>query len=408
MQSIAKENFMLLTVVKAQLALVAVRTRDTMNLPYVVKHITKKDPVPFEAGKTMPQKGQLYWMRAPEKAVDWTGVYREMTKHGATLLVVNPKDVVEPMFDAGEIPVPKELMVKFMIEITDNEAKAVDLLRGLGGCTLKEAAEFARITMTRDHSLTAKGLTLTRKTTFAGSKGLTQVDTDQGFYAAPDELRKWMKQEKPFFLEGTDHRLIPRGLLMDGPPGVGKTAASKWIANELQVPLYRIDIGGTKNKWMGQSEGNMLANLQRLDYEAPCVALLDEIEKVFATGSNDHDGVTTTMLSQLLWWLAERRSRVLVIMTTNAAGKLPKELYREGRVDKVMRFEGLNQEEAPDFVDRVLNTFKGLPYDQTVVDAIAAAVFAKHPSADVNNWRVSQAALTEAVYGYVKGAVKPK
>ena len=112
---------------------------------------------------------------------------------------------------------------------------------------------------------------------------------------------------------------MPRGLLIDGPPGVGKTAASKWLAEQFGVPLYRVDIGGTKNKYVGQSESNMLTNLSRLDHEEPCVALLDEVEKVFATSNSDSSGTTSTMLSQLLWWLAERRTRVLVIMTTNKA-----------------------------------------------------------------------------------------
>ena len=129
------------------------------------------------------------------------------------------------------------------------------------------------------------------------------------------------------------------------------------------MPLYRVDIGGTKNKYVGQSEGNMLTNLSRLDHEEPCVALLDEVEKVFATSNNDSSGTTSTMLSQLLWWLAERRTRVLVIMTTNKASALPKELYREGRIDKVMVFNGLNHDEAVPFVKSVFGTFKGLKFD---------------------------------------------
>ena len=104
--------------------------------------------------------------------------------------------------------------------------------------------------------------------------------------------------------------------------------------------------------------GFSLTNLSRLDHEEPAVALLDEVEKVFATSNNDTSGTTSTMLSQLLWWLAERKSRVLLIMTTNNAKALPKELYREGRVDQVMMFAGLNEEEAYDFAKDVLLTFK--------------------------------------------------
>ena len=111
------------------------------------------------------------------------------------------------------------------------------------------------------------------------------------------------------------------------------------------VPLYRVDIGGTKNKYVGQSEANLLSNFSRIDAEEPAIALLDEVEKVFLTKEGD-GGTTTSMLSQMLWWLAEHRSRVLTIMTTNNSKALPRELYREGRIDAVMLFEGLDKDEA--------------------------------------------------------------
>ena len=117
------------------------------------------------------------------------------------------------MFDAGEVPVPRELLMKFMSVITGDEKKSELLLRGLGGCTLKEAAELSRLTMARDNSLTVDGLTATRTQFFQGSRGLTQVDTKQGFYDPPEELAAWIKKEKTWFLTGTDPRLIPRGLL---------------------------------------------------------------------------------------------------------------------------------------------------------------------------------------------------
>src|SRR5581483_7259547 len=126
------------------------------------------------------------------------------------------------------------------------------------------------------------------------------------FYAPDDKLAAWIKKERTFFLHEKDDRLVPRGLLFDGPPGVGKTSGAKFIAEQWGVPLYRVDIGGTKNKWLGESEANWLANLSRLDNEEPCIALFDEIEKAFSVQHGHGDsGTTTTMLSQLLWWLAE-------------------------------------------------------------------------------------------------------
>jgi SpoVK/Ycf46/Vps4 family AAA+-type ATPase len=164
-----------------------------------------------------------------------------------------------------------------------------------------------------------------------------------------------------------------------------------------------VDIGGTKNKYVGQSEANLLTNLSRLDHEEPCLALLDEVEKVFATSNNDASGTTSTMLSQLLWWLAERRSRVMVIMTTNNAKSLPKELYREGRIDEVMWFGGLESGAAFKFVEQVLATFpksKGVKSEQ--IDEIVKEAFAASKIEGSNPATVSQAALTTQVYSFMK------
>ena len=290
---------------------------------------------------------------------------------------------------------PRTLMVAFLKEVTESQKKAEELLRGLGGCTIKEATELVRLTMARDQSLTLNGLMETRKSSFQASAGLTQVDTRQQFYQPHDALSSWVKRETAFFLSNAEPRLRPRGLLFDGPPGTGKTAGAKWVAQQLGVPLYRVDIGGTKNKYVGQSEQNMLSNLSRLDGEEPCVALIDEVEKVF--GQKEYDGgTTTTMLSQLLWWLAEHQSRVLTIMTTNNSKTLPPELYREGRIDEVMWFEGLTSDEAKPFIRSVLKTFK---VAETHDQAVAATIWKK--MGDVTK-HVSQAAITKSVYNFVK------
>lgn len=394
---------MLKLAIEAQLPIVAVTSRDTMNLHEVLKEITGKTPVLWQPNVEIAKK-KLYTFVHYGKAVELPLVqlYEKMVGRESTLVIVNPPQIKEPMFDAGEVPVPKSLLMSFMTEVVDDKEKAVELLRGLGGCTIKEAAELARLTMARDSSLTVQGLMETRKSSFQASNGLTQVDANQTFYMPPEKLSAWVAKEKGYFLTGTDPRLIPRGLLFDGPPGVGKTAAAKWMAEQIGIPLYRVDIGGTKNKYVGQSEANLLTNLSRLDHEEPCIALLDEIEKIFGGSGEGDSGTTTTMLSQLLWWLAERRTRVLVVMTTNNAKKLPRELYREGRIDEVMWFGGLETGGAKLFVSQVLNTFTGVSWTQKHVEAIVEEAFASSKIEGSNPPVVSQAALTTATYQFVK------
>lgn len=395
---------MLQLAVAAQLPLIATHTRDIINLTDVLKSLTKRTPVAYKPGAA-PSPSTMYYFVFPPRTdkidLPLVQLYNTLSEIESSLLLVNPPFVYEPMFDAGEVPVPKKLLNDFMSEVVSDKKFATELLRGFGGCTIKEAAELCRLTMAQDSSLTVKGIMQIRKTAFQASRGLTQVDADNTFYEPPKELVEFVKKEKTFFLTGTDPRLIPRGLLMDGPPGTGKTAASKWIAQQWGIPLYRVDIGGTKNKYVGESEANMLTNLGRLDREEPCVALLDEVEKVFATSSGDSSGTTSTMLSQLLWWLAERKSRVFVVMTTNNAKSLPKELYREGRIDSSMYFGGLDFQQAKAFLKAVLGTFK-LPAGMTEDAACKEILTHLKPIEFSDPPRYSQASATKTVYDFMK------
>jgi SpoVK/Ycf46/Vps4 family AAA+-type ATPase len=128
-------------------------------------------------------------------------------------------------------------------------------------------------------------------------------------------------------------------LLFDGAAGTGKTAASKYIAQKFGVPLYHLDLGAMKGKYVGESEGNLIAALTQVDQVEPCVVILDEVEKIFQNSGDS--GVTSGLLSQLLWWLQEHKTQVFTVMTTNNRLAIPPELYREGRIDAVMVFMGL-------------------------------------------------------------------
>ena len=182
---------MLKLAIEAQLPLVAVHTRDTLNLNEVILELTKKPTA------QLPQNGPftpktLYAMAfEPGKpmVLPLTQYYTKLSAVESTLLLVNPPQVIEPMFDAGEAPVPRTLVMRFLKAVVENEKHAEELMRGLGGCTIKEAAELCRLTMARDNSLTVPGLMETRKSSFQGGRGLTLVDTKQGFYDPPEGLR---------------------------------------------------------------------------------------------------------------------------------------------------------------------------------------------------------------------------
>lgn len=156
------------------------------------------------------------------------------------------------------------------------------------------------MTMTRDEALSARGINKTRAG-YRKLKGIQQVPTEQKYYLEPSYLKEWLHTNTEFFLHPIHESLVPRGLLFDGPPGTGKTLAAKHIASTFGIPLYRLDIGAMKGKYVGDSEGNLLAALASVDQVAPAVVIFDEVEKIFQ--STGDSGVTSSMLSQLLWWL---------------------------------------------------------------------------------------------------------
>jgi hypothetical protein len=399
---------MLKLAVKAGIPLIGVTTSDPLNMPLILHHVTGKKPRRWSGSNTNAAPNELYYYIADGKQpLRYDKLYDLMVKAESSIVVANSPIASDMLFPAGEMPVPKDLLKSQLMEVFDDEATVDKLLPTLGGCTMKDSVEFIRLTMARDKSLTPEGLMVSRKTAFRGSRGITLVDTSQTHYAPPQGLLEWVEREGPFFLHEEDLRLVPRGLMFGGIPGTGKTEGAKWIAQQWGIPLYRVDIGGMRNKYVGESEQNMTAALSQLDHEEPCVALFDEIEKIFSKGTGSGDsGTTTTMLSQLLWWLAERRSRVLCVMTCNNRNAIPAELYRDGRIDDVVIFNGLSTlDQVSEFAKFVAAGF-GFEPDELPADAFEVKlklVFnTKSVEGQDGGREVSHAAVKKGVIDLIK------
>jgi SpoVK/Ycf46/Vps4 family AAA+-type ATPase len=160
-----------------------------------------------------------------------------------------------------------------------------------------------------------------------------------GLYEPYKPLEDWLQLNAPFFSDSTDPRLIPRGLLLNGPSGTGKSLAAKHIANTFNVPLYRLDLSATLGRYVGDSESAFARALYSIDDEKSAVLLIDEAEKLFETQSDQ--GVTRRILSQLLWWAQEHTSRVMLVLT-NDMTSIPQELLRGRRIDKVFTLSKLD------------------------------------------------------------------
>ena len=152
-----------------------------------------------------------------------------------------------------------------------------------------------------------------------------------------DSLKKWLtRRSKAFELKAKDFGLKePKGILLLGVPGCGKSLTAKCIAAEWKQPLLKLDIGKVFSQYVGSSENNIREAINTAEAVAPCVLWIDEIEKGLAT-QGEHDGGTSTrVFSTILTWMQEKTKPVFVVATANDISSLPPELLRKGRFDEI-------------------------------------------------------------------------
>lgn len=153
-------------------------------------------------------------------------------------------------------------------------------------------------------------------------------------------LKDWLfKRQKAYEKKARDFGLQePKGLLLLGVPGCGKSLTAKSIASFWNMPLLRLDIGKVYQGLVGSSEDNIRKAIVTAEAVAPCVLWIDEIEKglngVQSSGSTD-GGVTSRIFSTILTWMQEKTSPVFVVATANNINLLPPELLRKGRFDEI-------------------------------------------------------------------------
>ena len=152
-------------------------------------------------------------------------------------------------------------------------------------------------------------------------------------------LKDWIaKRRSCFTQEARDYGIEPpKGILLAGPPGTGKSLLSKAIADVLGISLIKLDVSRAFGSLVGQSEARMDQALKMAEAMAPCVLLIDEVDKTLGgshQGGGD-SGVGKRILGKLLTWLQENKKPVFVVFSANRVTDLPSELLRRGRVDEV-------------------------------------------------------------------------
>ena len=217
------------------------------------------------------------------------------------------------------------------------------LCKGALGLTMQEAENAFALAMVNDGKLEISDLStiLEEKMQVIRKTGMLEyIQTDLGIddIGGLDNLKKWLLKRNNSWSEKAKKYCIPspKGVLVTGIPGCGKSLTAKAMSTIWQLPLLRLDIGKIFSGIVGSSEENMRKAIKTVEAVAPAILWVDEIEKGLngAMGAND-SGVSSRIFGTFLTWMQEKTAPVFVIATANSIDRLPPELLRKGRFDEI-------------------------------------------------------------------------
>jgi SpoVK/Ycf46/Vps4 family AAA+-type ATPase len=279
------------------------------------------------------------------------------------------------------------------------DSKAYELLiQNLAGLTYGDTELLARNAIYVDGAITKSDLptVMQAKYELLNRGGALQFEYDTARFSDVGglvRLKKWLSQRRAVFRgdESAAHLDAPKGVLLLGVQGCGKSLAAKATAGIFGVPLLRLDFGAIYDKYHGETERKLRDSLNTADVMSPCVLWIDEVEKGIA-GRGGETGTTQRVLGTFLTWMAEKQSQVFVVATANDITTLPPELVRKGRFDEIFfvdlpdkdvrasilaihltrRDQSLSRFEIEPLAD-AMDGFSGAEIEQAVVAALYAA-----------------------------------
>lgn len=304
------------------------------------------------------------------------------------------------------------------------------IVRNLLGLKLTDARRIARHLIFRDGAIRADDLPEIAKLKFEmlNRNAMLHFEYDTAAFAdvaGLKRLKRWVDQRRSIFTGETKPQGIdpPKGLLLLGVQGCGKSLAAKAVAGSFGVPLVRLDFGALYNKFHGETEKNLRDALANAETLSPCVLWCDEIEKGLATSDHD-DGVSRRVLGYLLTWMAERKKPVFLVATANDVSRLPPELLRKGRFDEIffvdlpsaaarnevfrLHFEKRNISWEGFDMDPLINAtegFSGAEIEQVIVSSLYSAhaenttLAQTHLSEEIQSTRPLSVLMAESVQG---------
>jgi len=220
---------------------------------------------------------------------------------------------------------------------TDNRTLQ-QVVKNLRGLSHAEARSLAHSLVCDDGAITQDDLPELNRKKFEllDMDGVLSFEYETARFAdvgGLENFKRWLGERRAAFFAG-NRSDMPRGVMLVGVQGGGKSMAAKAVAGLWGLPLLRLDFGCLYNKFFGETERNLREALKLAEQMAPCVLWMDELEKGLATGDMD-SGVSQRVLGTLLTWMAERDAPVFMVATANAVDRLAPELLRKGRFDEL-------------------------------------------------------------------------
>jgi SpoVK/Ycf46/Vps4 family AAA+-type ATPase len=256
------------------------------------------------------------------------------------------------------------------------DPKALELIvENLAGLNTSDTRRLVRKVIFDDGLLTKADLPalMEAKYRILNRSGAVTLEHDSAAFAdvgGLTRLKDWLEDRRAAFEGSAPDLDAPKGILLLGVQGCGKSLVARAAAGAYRVPLLRLDFGALYTKWHGESERNLRDTLAAADAMAPCVLWLDEIEKGVAAGEGD-SGTSKRVLGTLLTWLADKKSRVFVVATANDIAALPPELVRKGRFDEIF-FVDLPSAEARARILKLHADKRGLRLKGEEIEQLAA------------------------------------
>lgn len=219
----------------------------------------------------------------------------------------------------------------------------------------------------------------TKDRLFSDISGLERIEVDESVkdVGGLAGLKKWLDEKKELLTPEKRDLLRskglqpPRGILLVGVPGCGKSLSAKSISANWKLPLYRLDFATVQGSYVGQSEQQLKDALTTAENVSPCILWIDEIEKgLSGAGGTGDGGVSTRMVGQFLFWLQECKKQVFVVATANDVSMLPSELLRRGRFDELFFVDLPTADERRDILSLYMRKYLNLEFAGELADRI--------------------------------------